>query len=711
MKKLFAILLALVMVVSISVSAMAADVANATIDTTQTGSINLWKYDLTNAEKDGVWDSSYVSTGVRDVAGVENILGSNAVRYGDTDSTSDLGNGQQSYGYAIKGVQFTYVKIADIYQYSEEESGSDHVEVLYGIKPNSNNRAMLEAMGVSYSDRYAAADQTVGGSQIYYFQSDVLINGLKTALDNNATTVKNALENYVATVGGTAMPDTDAYGHTSATSLPLGLYLIVETKVPEMVTDTTNPFLVSLPMTSVNGTNATDGGTRWIYDVALYPKNLTGIPSLEKTLRETKADTGKNGGSTTSITDGYAHTGTASGGDVIDYQIITTLPSITSAATYLGEYSLLDTLSKGLSYNRGDVKIEFFKNKNCAVADKIATWDLTSGKFTVTYGSGSGGASTMSIAMSATGLGEINSSTSVYTSATAVNSGYSDCTMRVTYQATLKGGNDGPDVVYGDAGNDNKVVLTWKRTNSSYYDTLVDDAHVYTYGMDLTKEFSDNRGDFSKVEFVMQNTTDNYYVKATLKSGIWYVEDHVADEADATHLIPTADGSLVVKGLEDDTYVITELRTDNAYTLLKENITLVIAQEDTVADCTIYGSDVLGLLQNDPRYASGFPGTIITDGGLANPLVNIPQTQLSHKLLTASATVDGNAVTMQADGGSDNALALLSVVNTRGFDLPQTGGLGNWMYPTFGLIGFAGCIFLIFVVLKKKDKKEQTSED
>ena len=55
-----------------------------------------------------------------------------------------------------------------------------------------------------------------------------------------------------------------------------------------MVTDTTAPFLVSLPMTSVDGNNANDGGTRWIYDVTLYPKNLTGIPSLEKALRETR---------------------------------------------------------------------------------------------------------------------------------------------------------------------------------------------------------------------------------------------------------------------------------------------------------------------------------------------------------------------------------------------------------------------------------------
>ena len=57
------------------------------------------------------------------------------------------------------------------------------------------------------------------------------------------------------------------------------------------------------------------------------------------------------------------------------------------------------------------------------------------------------------------------------------NSGYSDCTLRITYTATM---NADDNVVYGDEGNDNAVVMTWRRSNSSYYDTLVDDCHVYS---------------------------------------------------------------------------------------------------------------------------------------------------------------------------------------------------------------------------------------
>lgn len=66
MKKLFALLLAILVVSSFSITAFAAPVDEATIDTSRTGSLDIYKYDLTNAEKDGVWDSSYVSTGVKD---------------------------------------------------------------------------------------------------------------------------------------------------------------------------------------------------------------------------------------------------------------------------------------------------------------------------------------------------------------------------------------------------------------------------------------------------------------------------------------------------------------------------------------------------------------------------------------------------------------------------------------------------------------------
>ena len=706
--KAIALCMALLLCLTFPVGVSAAEVADATIDFTQKGSLTIYKIDLTNAEKDGAWDSSYVSTGVYDQNVYDALIG--ATRDGDTDNTSDLGNGEKSYGYAIAGVEFSYLKIADIVQFSESTADGrtdNHVEVLYGIN-KTTGADFLKALGLENgAERYANADQL--DSTKYFYQSDVLIDALAAGLEANSTTVKNALERYMAANGGIKMAPTNAYGKTEATDLELGLYLCVETSVPEMVVSTTNPFLVSLPMTSVNGTNATDGGTRWTYDVTTFPKNLTGIPELEKTLRENIDDTGKNNGSTTDITDGYAHTGTASAGDVIDYQIISTLPSITSESTYLTCYTFIDTLSKGLTYNKNDVVLEFFTDEACT--DLVTTWKQADGYFTVTYGTTNAGESVMTIEMTSRGLAEINSSKAVYPGANMVNSGYSDCTLRITYQATMDSDNS---VVFGDEGNPNDVVLTWKRSNTSYYDTLVDDAHVFTYGIELTKLFSDGQGNFENVEFIVHNDTDGYFVIAELNEdeGIYYVTGHTPNESEATHFIPVetedSKGIVFIKGLEDDTYTATEVRTDDGYTLLRDDIEIVISQVETVEICDIYKSDVVGLVQNDPRYAKEIideaiaKGYIKTDGGLADILNNMPQKQLEHHLLTASATVDGNDVNMLEDNGSENAHAPLTVVNTRGFDLPSTGDRGVWMYGLLGILLMTGSVVSIIVTSRKK---------
>ena len=699
--KAIALCLALFLCLSFPVSVSAAEVADATIDFTKTGSLTIYKIDLTNAEKDGVWDSSYVSTGVYDQNVYDTLIG--ATRAGDTDNTTDHENGEKSYGYAIPGVQFTYLKVADIVQYTEstaEGADSNHVEVLYGID-KTKGADFLTALGLGGgAKRYENADKSakLDATKYYYYQSDVLIDALNAALEANATTTKNALETYVKDNGGTAMPLTDAYGKTAASELELGLYLCVETMVPEMVVSTCNPFLLSLPMTSVNGTNATDGGTRWIYDVTTFPKNLTNIPSLEKLLKENIADTGKNQG-TKELTDGYAHTGTASDGDIIDYLITSTLPSITSASTYLSEYSFIDTLSKGITYLKNDVVLSFYTDSECK--NLITTWNEADGKFAVSYNTTTAGESVMTISMTEKGLAEINTSKDVYSGADMVNSGYSDCTVKITYQAQM---NSDDSVAYGDAGNPNDVVLVWRRTSSNYYDTLVDDCHVFTYGVELTKLFSDGQGNFDNVEFILYNETDGYYAVAELNEdeGIYYIIGHTGNPENATRFIPikTDDGKgkVFVQGVEDDTWIATELRTDDGYTLLKDDIKIVISKAETVDICDIYESDVLGLIQNDPRYA-----TIINDTG---DLHNMPQKHLEHHLLTASATVDGNDVNMLEDNGSDNAHAPLSVVNTKGFDLPATGDHGVWMYGLAGILLMAGSITSIIIGCRKKANKK-----
>ena len=713
MKKFFALMMTLVLLLSGIPTAFAADAADATIDTDASCSLTIFKYDWTNAVKDGVWnEDSFISTGWRE-SYVEDVLG-NAVRQGDADGSTgnDLGNGQNSNGYALKGVEFTTLKVADIVTFTESANDQhpdyNLTQVLYGFH-KVKAADLLAAIGLADgAGRYTNADNTDKLSKDnYYYTSETLNKALAAALAANATTVKDALETYMAAQDGAiVMAKTDENGKTIQRNLPVGLYLCVETAVPEMVTSTTNPFFVSLPMTTVSGDEnsaSPEGGHAWNYDVVVYPKNETGIPTLEKTVREAKKDTGKNEGTST-ITDGFAHTATGSSGDVMEYQVISTLPTITSQATALTVYNFYDTLCEGLSYNKSlrDVKIEFFTDKDCT--DKVASWDMDSGKFTVTYSSDD---RHMTVDVTAAGLAEINGDTENVNG--QLYAGYSNYTIRVTYTATI---DSDASVVFGDNGNDNQVVLTWKRTSTEYYDTLIDDCHVFTFGIDLTKLFSDvdsetaeEQGMFDHVKFKIWNETDGYWVTATRndEEGVYYVTGHVTDETDATIFHPVtmgeALGQIMVKGCEDDEYIITEVETANGYTLLKDDIHVVIStQIDNSRPCDIYTQDVLGVLQNDPHYSF--------DGNLNLHLANIPQKQLAHDYLTASATVDGNAVTMLEDNGSANAEAPLTVVNTPGFDLPQTGGYGTTIFTVAGVIVMAGALCVLFLVTRKGKKND-----
>jgi LPXTG-motif cell wall-anchored protein len=118
--------------------------------------------------------------------------------------------------------------------------------------------------------------------------------------------------------------------------------------------------------------------------------------------------------------------------------------------------------------------------------------------------------------------------------------------------------------------------------------------------------------------------------------------------------------------------------------------------------CDIYSKDVLGLLQNDLHYCQGKLMSLdLTDEDVLH-LTNIPQKYMEHTLLTAYASVDGNSVTMLADNGSENAEAPLTIVNTRGFDLPQTGDNGTMWYSVVGILAMASALCVIVLVSKKK---------
>lgn len=628
----------------VNVKAASSDV----IDTSKTGSLTIHKYDMTAAKQAGVNLDQFTSTGKQDT------------------------NAEQALKkYAIKGVEFSYLRVGDV----EQQSENGKVQMIYELPS-----ALQQIIGLTPSD----AAKTEGSKT--YFTSQIINDKLAQALEDNTAT-KDKLEAYMGQ-NGTAMDETNANGVTSKDKLPLGLYLIVETKAPENVTYTTNPWFVQLPSTDSNGDD-------WFYDVICYPKNETGNPTLDKRVRNnpdqdnvTTANADRLADFTSARNEyRYQSTVTASKAETLDYQFISKLPHITSSTTYLSTYTFNDTMAKGMTYGK-DAVIAIYENKDAADSTNVnnvnksgalAVWKSsdTDPKFTATYGK-SGDDSTMKIEMTKAGLSELNKK-------------YSDKYIVAYYTAKV---NTDDSVVLGDKGNPNDVSLTWKRTSTNYYDILKDKCIVYSYGYDLTKKFSDSKGDPTKVKFVVQNKTDNYYLVARAdRAGVYQVTGKSATEADATQFSPASDGKLVINGIEADEYGFTETHSDAGYSLLKKEVIVKITE--TKADITPTEANITGIQSKSDTDSTANDG--VPNGAVLKNDVTVQTT-------AASATVDNTKATMTKQDESNNAYVNMEITNQKQFMLPMTGGAGSYLLIIAGVVA-AGCGMMILRKNKKQPQK------
>ncbi|MCI8513660.1 MAG: SpaH/EbpB family LPXTG-anchored major pilin [Lachnospiraceae bacterium] len=491
----------------------------AVIDETRNCSLTIYKYDRTKAADEGV-EKRFSATGEADP------------------------EAEHCYAaYAMPGVEFSCLRIgeADIRTSAEAVSGSARVEVLYGldesVKEQITRAGILSLQDIEY---------TRDGCS--YVSSDTLTGGLTRSFSERPTATRDILESYVRRSGQKQCSVTDERGRAFLSDLTPGLYLVAETEVPEDVVSTVEPFLVSLPATN-------RGGDEWIYDVTVYPKNRTGSPELAKEVAEISGEEEEAGN--------YGTSASASEGDRLSYRITSRMPTITSASTYLTEYTFLDSLSGGISYCKGDVSLAWYG----ADGDLKEVWRQTedSALFTVAYEKQEDGGEAMRIALTRSGL-------------SAVNHVFSDGKVEITYQARF---NSDKSAICGDLGNPNRVELTWRRTNQDFYDTLQETCRVYTYGLALEKRFQTGEGDFEAVRFRLRNRTDGYYVTAREEErGCYYVTGAALEAEGATEFSPDFEGKFRIFGLEEDSYELRETKTAEGYLLLKEAIHLSITAEE-----------------------------------------------------------------------------------------------------------------------------------
>ena len=206
----------------------------------------------------------------------------------------------------------------------------------------------------------------VDGMEAYYNANPTALPAVDTYVNSDGTIrTGSALETIAERITGND-------GTATFSNLELGFYVVIETTVPDAVTTPMDPFLLSVPMTTADGTD-------WLYDIHVYPKNETGYGkiSLEKTgVKDEKIQGAEFALQKKSDTDGkwinITQKSTAQGDNTGDALILTTDVNglITIDGLSKGEYRLIET-SVGNGYIMdGATAYEFTVNANKKITYK-----------------------------------------------------------------------------------------------------------------------------------------------------------------------------------------------------------------------------------------------------------------------------------------------------------------------------------------------------
>ncbi len=537
----------------------------------------------------------------------------------------------------VSGAVFTAYKVASL--------GSDGLYTVVDAYKDVN---------VTYGDKtYSLQDLLNGdvydenGGALTYTSTELfeqLIPALQTA---------SATQTGVDSTESTKEEDGNTIGTGEYTfdELDLGVYLVVETTIPDSYAVASQSFLVSIPEWD-------EESGEWNYDVTASPKDSPVVP--EKKIVEDS---------------NLLDEDTAAIGDKVDYQVTSDLPYYGTAlptswteptvlyptkdkfdTTVAGiKYALTDTMSKGLTFNN-DLAVVIDNNGTPVTLTKDTDYTLS------------------------TSTDADNNTVITVDFVWAKINQYQGKQIKFTYSATVN-----EDAVVGPNGNKNSVKITYDndpQVESDDVDTEPDETIVYTYGMDLTKTFNGAAADgtdidASGVEFSLSlNGEKLWFITSESGKYIAYsakmtddpdtADDESTDPSEGAkvtidgveytitqQLNPTETGSLVLAGLDVGTYTLVEENSIEGFSKLASDVTLVVSEE-----------------KNDGKIT----GKVIAKVG--NTTLDVSNDNLGEFLFTV------NNVSKQ-------------------FNLPLTGGTGILLFTIGGGIVMAAAI-IIFAQLRKK---------
>ena len=423
---------------------------------------------------------------------------------------------------------------------------------------------------------------------------------------------------------------------TPTASLPTGYYLIKDTTTSSEG-DSVN-FHVAI---------VSDGST------ALTITNKRDVPEVSKYIKEDSTST-------------YGKTADYSQGEEnIAFRIVGTLPDATNYARYQSyQYAFTDNMTN-MTYVADSLTAKVYTGYTDEnnLGTEYGTLDLTDSNVTL-----SASGSNISLAFA-------DLKVATYTDATITAGVPADAVVVVEYNAKFT-----DSAVIGGYGNANSVKLTYSNDPNldasgnpitTTEDTPEDYAYAFTYEFDGLKIDSTTNSPLSGAGFKIKDADGNY---AIISAGV--VTGWTETQADGTEILTGATGEVIVKGLDEGTYTLTETTVPDGYS--------AIADIDFTVAATISAIDV-----SSADYVSGSQEYKVETLSITSASTNM--------------TVDSQeGVTTVAD--TDNGVVFADILNAPKSSLPSTGGIGTKLFYIFGsaLMILAAIAFVVKMRFSRK---------
>lgn len=503
---------------------------------------------------------------------------------------------------AQAGASFSYLKAGEFMQ---KVSGSNVTTYITSLNASLNS--------LITTNHYALSPVIIDGENCY--NPDDVRNVLKSMNESMEPQVRTMVQQ-----NGTAAAPTDSNGTSVLENLNLGLYLVAETESAAAPVPST-PFLAMLPMTNLVSTTFSgvtyEPGKLWQYDVSVYPKSQSiGIRTEILNADETAAASKKD----------------VQIGDALKYRVTADVPMLGTGddKPTNRKYVIQNQLGAGITYNDTLIVTYGPTPETAAILNRDVDYLLTLP---------ADPDRTLIISLTEDGLAKLDAvsqESHIYVKFSAV------CNRNAEVGAETNAST--PTLIYTTSRTAEKTIAGTP-------------ANVYTYQLDMTKQYSLPVADYSQAEFKV--TKDGNAVTFVRDAdGSYHVSDGMEASGEKTQIVrpAAANGKLSLKGFNASTLEITEMKAASGYSLLKSSFSVSM--------------------------------TATSPAGMG----------------LQSASISQGGKTSNAAGSLDTGHVAFTVTSTVGISLPHTGGNGTALYTGAGIacLAAAAALFIMVSTMKKR---------